>query len=480
MKFPTLILGLLRIPIDFLMAIMAFIGAYFLRGLPNALPFLHLYLDRTVFPPLEEYFSFAIGTSIILLILLALTKNYSFKKEIKFSQEIGNIVLMAMTWFMLIIAYFFILRQFPFSRLVLGYTLVFTIILITCGRGILRAINYILLKNNIGRKKIAFVGWSLVAEKIAPQLAKNVENELVGYINPAAIQKTDIPYLGKVSDLSTFMNKLKIEEIIQISSELSDTESTDILQLCREHHVIYRFIPDILTVHQTNIDVETKNGIPIITLKPTPLDGWGRVIKRLFDLLGAIVGLILLSPVFLIITIAIKLDSKGTALFKYLDNGKLAKRVGQQGKLFYCYKFRTMHPNTHALRYTALAGKNTRKGSPLVKIKDDPRVTKVGKFLRSTSLDELPQLINVLKGEMSLVGPRPHLPEEVANYEKHHKFVLTIKPGISGITQVSGRSDLNFEEEVRLDTYYIEHWSLWLDIKILAKTLLVPFKKYNE
>ena len=115
-----------------------------------------------------------------------------------------------------------------------------------------------------------------------------------------------------------------------------------------------------------------------------------------------------------------------------------------------------------------------------MKIKNDPRVTPIGRFLRKTSLDELPQLINVLKGEISLVGPRPHLPEEVAKYQKQHKFVLTIKPGITGLAQVSGRSDLNFEEEVRLDTYYIEHWSPWLDIKVILKTFFVLLKGYRE
>jgi lipopolysaccharide/colanic/teichoic acid biosynthesis glycosyltransferase len=139
-----------------------------------------------------------------------------------------------------------------------------------------------------------------------------------------------------------------------------------------------------------------------------------------------------------------------------------------------------MVPNSHNLRYTELAHLNSREGTPMVKIKNDPRVTRLGRFLRKTSLDELPQLFNVLKGEMSLVGPRPHLPEEVAKYQKHHKFVLTIKPGITGMAQTSGRSDLDFEREVKLDTYYIENWSLLLDIKIIFKTLLIIFKKYEE
>ena len=132
-----------------------------------------------------------------------------------------------------------------------------------------------------------------------------------------------------------------------------------------------------------------------------------------------------------------------------------------------------MRNKTDGLRYTPLAQKSHRKGSPLVKIKNDPRITRFGKLLRRWSIDELPQLFSVLSGKMSLVGPRPHLPEEVAKYEKHHKFSLSIHPGITGLAQINGRSNLNFEEEVQLDTYYIENWSIFLDIKILFRTIFV-------
>jgi lipopolysaccharide/colanic/teichoic acid biosynthesis glycosyltransferase len=141
-----------------------------------------------------------------------------------------------------------------------------------------------------------------------------------------------------------------------------------------------------------------------------------------------------------------------------------------------------MRAKSDSLRYSKeLAAKNTRKNSPLVKIENDPRVTSVGKFIRKYSIDELPQLLNVLTGKMSLVGPRPHLPEEVEKYRPHHRRVLEIKPGITGLGQVSGRSDLNFEEEVALDTWYIENWSIWLDLKILWKTVgVVLFPKHKE
>jgi len=232
-------------------------------------------------------------------------------------------------------------------------------------------------------------------------------------------------------------------------------------------------------VRRTNINVETISGIPIISLKPTPLDGWGKVIKRFIDIIGATLGLIILSPIFLITAIAIKLDSKGSIIFSKLEDGSPARRVGQKEKLFTCYKFRSMFKDTHHLRKT-LENKNLRKDGPLMKIANDPRVTRVGKFIRRYSIDELPQLWNVLIGNMSLVGPRPHLPEEVAKYQKQHHFVFNIKPGLTGLAQISGRSDLSFEEESKLDRFYIENWSILSDLKIILGTLGVIAKGYKE
>ncbi|MBD3270703.1 exopolysaccharide biosynthesis polyprenyl glycosylphosphotransferase [Candidatus Peregrinibacteria bacterium] len=273
-----------------------------------------------------------------------------------------------------------------------------------------------------------------------------------------------IKYLGSLLELKKVIKKKHVEKIIELSKTKSEKKLID---YCRENQLDYSFIPEQMEMQTRNIEIDSINGIPIIKLKPTPLDGWGRVIKRIFDLLSSLLLLIILSPLMLIIAILIKLDDpKANVLFKYLDDGSRVKRVGQKGLLFKFYKFRTMKPGTHNLRYTELAKQNRRKDSPMVKIKNDPRITKIGKFLRKTSLDELPQLFNVIKGEMSLVGPRPHLPEEVAKYQDHQRFVLTLKPGITGMAQVSGRSDLDFNQEVQLDTFYIENWSLWLDIKI--------------
>ncbi len=178
-------------------------------------------------------------------------------------------------------------------------------------------------------------------------------------------------------------------------------------------------------------------------------------------------------PVLLLIALAVKLDSAGPVFFKY-------KRIGQYGKPFTYFKFRSMIKDAHQLRYDENFLKqqeNLRNGTPMMKFKNDPRITRVGKLIRRFSLDELPELFLVLIGKMSLVGPRPHEVEEVSRYERHHKKLLTIKPGMTGLAQVSGRSDLDFEQEVKLDTYYIENWSIGTDFQILSKTPLAVFKK---
>jgi len=459
MKKSELALGIARIPVDIFMILLAFLAAYNLRTVTNLIPGIALELDLTQFPSLNEYLLFALKAAGLLIVIFVINGMYSFKSSVTKSKELGRVIVLSTTWIMLIIAFFFLTRTFPFSRLALGYAWILTIVFLSAGRLIIRTIQYTLLKAGIGRRRIIFIGANRVSDELNGYFSKNLEFVVLGVV-------TDVP------DLEKAIKEKNVEEIIQTKSDLSDADAKKILEFCREHHILYHFVPDLVQVQRTNIEISSPVGIPLISLKPTPLDGWGRVVKRIFDIFGSIIGLIILSPIFLITAIAIKLDSKGTVIYKYLDDGSHVKRVGEHGKLFNFYKFRSMYPNTHNLRYTELADMNKRAGTPMVKIKNDPRVTRVGKFIRKTSIDELPQLWNVLKGDMSLVGPRPHLPEEVEKYKKHHKFALAIKPGLTGLAQIEGRSDLDFEQEIQLDTYYIEKWSLWLDIKIIFKTFL--------
>lgn len=481
MKKTEIFFGILRIPVDIIMVLLAFIASYQLRLNTTTILGMKFPANLDSLPKFDEYLQFSLIATAFLLLIFGVKRMYSLKNTKKFSDEVKNIIALATFWLLAIIVYYFAVRGFPFSRLALGYAWLFTIIFISAGRLAFQGILYTLLKHGIGQKKLLFIGHNSITERLFERLHKDIHYDIAGFIDhDAKHAPKNLKSLGLIEDFAAIIRKHGIEEVIQTKTNLGHHQSNEILALCREHHIAFSFVPDLLEVQQTNIETQTIAEFPVIQFKPTPLEGWGKVIKRIFDLTGAICGIIILSPILLITAIAIKLDSKGTILFKFLDDGSRAKRVGEHGTLFNFYKFRTMYPNTHNQRYNELAENNTRKGTPVVKIKNDPRVTKVGKFLRKTSIDELPQLFNVIKGNMSLVGPRPHLPEEVEKYQGHHKFVLTIKPGITGMSQISGRSDLDFEQEVKLDTYYIEHWSIWMDIKIIFKTLSIFFKKYNE
>ena len=220
--------------------------------------------------------------------------------------------------------------------------------------------------------------------------------------------------------------------------------------------------------------------MPVIRLRATPLDGWGKVVKRITDIIVSLVGLVAFSPIFLLISFAIRINSRGPIFFHQLR--------GSSFHSFQFYKFRSMHaelsegtPQGDRIR-RQLELQNTRHG-PYVKIKNDPRVTAVGRFLRRTKLDELPQLWHILRGQMSLVGPRVHMIKEVQKFENDYKKIFVIKPGATGLAQINQfyNPELPFEEEIKLDLFYIENWSMWLDVYIIFKTLfLLVTKSPNE
>lgn len=485
MKPLDLIFGLLRLASDFIFALAAFFLAYHLRLNSDLIPGVQLPITASTFPEYTEYLTTSSLASFTLIFILALIGLYSLKRPASLNRQITKVLAGSIIWLFSIITFYFLIRTFPFSRLALINTWIFAFLMISSGRVILQLLQNSLYRRGFAQTRVLLIGYSENATDFIKNFFKTPQFKCLGYLNHSDL-KTKIKFLGNISQLEEIIDKFKIEKIIQIKQDLTENQENKLLELCREKHLEYSFLPSQVEMQRTNIDIETWGGIPLISLKPTPLDGWGRIIKRLFDILASISALIVFSPVMILIAIIIKLDDpKGTIIFKYLDDGSRVKRVGQKGKLFNFYKFRSMKPGTHSQRYNELLKNNTRgenwdSNAPLIKIKNDPRVTKIGKFIRKTSLDELPQLFNVLKGEMSLVGPRPHLPEEVAKYQKHHRFVLTLKPGITGMPQISGRSDLDFEKEVKLDTYYIENWSLLLDLKILIKTILVIFKRYEE
>lgn len=479
MKKSEIIFGIIRIPVDFFMSITAFVSGYYLR---QNFKLFDKAVDPDTYQPLAEYLVSSSIASTVLIILFALNGLYIIKNRQHISREIRKVFHLSLILLLFIISYFFFIHDFPFSRAVYIYSCALTAITVSIGRILVHNLQNKLLTKGIGQRKVLFIGNNVLSSDLANAFLKTKQNQVIGVVDHKNHQKSHKPlkYLGGITDIPKLIKKHQIEEIIQTNDKKIAINDLDIIDFCQTHHINYRFIPNTLVLQRTNIDISTIHGIPIISLKTTPLDGWHRVLKRSFDITGASIGLLLFSPLFLIIAAAIKIDSKGPILFCRKDDGTPVKRIGQYGKPFRFYKFRTMRHKTDNLRYTKLAKNDIRKNSPLVKIKNDPRITKVGRFLRRTSFDELPQFWSVLTGKLSLVGPRPHLPEEVAKYKKHQHFVFNIKPGITGLAQISGRSDLEFNEEIRLDRYYIENWTIWMDIKILIKTLAVPFRGYEE
>ena len=241
------------------------------------------------------------------------------------------------------------------------------------------------------------------------------------------------------------------------------------LDLCRKMGIEARILPALWSPESPSLYAETIQGIPFLTLGVTKINTAGLLYKRILDIIGRLVGTFLFLLMYPFVAIAIKLDSPGPVLFKQ-------KRVGQHGRTFTLYKFRTMYVDAEE-RKKELMAQNIMKG-PMFKIENDPRITRVGRFLRKTSLDEFPQFINVLKGEMSLVGTRPPTLEEVEKYELWHWRRLTLKPGITGLWQISGRNKItDFDKIVELDCKYLENWKFRDDIKIILKTIWVVLKR---
>ncbi len=255
-----------------------------------------------------------------------------------------------------------------------------------------------------------------------------------------------------------------VDEVLFCKSNFNQDKIRDIINLCAEVGITFRIQSELLNIASSRSHISYINQFPFLTFMNTPDNYLALKMKCAMDYLGAFFIVTIVSPVLLIIALAIKLDDGGPVFFKQT-------RVGKNGRLFYCIKFRTMVTNAEALK-SSLMDQNEQKG-PVFKMKNDPRVTKVGRFLRKTSLDELPQFFNVLKGEMSIVGPRPPIPAEVKEYERWQRRRLSMKPGITCIWQVSGRNDIPFEQWMKMDMQYIDSWSLKLDVLLFFRTFKV-------
>lgn len=466
MKKAELYFSLLLLPLDYAMIILAGLSAYLLRYSEVATEVRPAILEL----PLSEYLKAVAVVGVIWLVIFSLAGLYSIRNARKLVKEMYRVVLACSTGFALIVVIIFIQRDLFDSRFIILAGWVLAMFYIIIARSLVRWLQRVMYGRGVGVRKVVVVGDSKTSENLIQKFA---QDRNFGYEVVKRIRDFSMETSNELKDLLT--NK-EVDEIIQADPNLSKGEVLRLYDFADEHHITFKYVADLLGTKVLKNELMEVAGVPVVEVKRTPLEGWGRIVKRTMDVCGSLFLILILSPMLATVAVLIKLDSKGPVFFAYKDDGEPLYRVGQGGRLFHYFKFRSMIPGSDNMRYSELAGKNLRNDGPLVKIEQDPRVTRVGRFIRRWSIDEFPELFLVFKGEMSLVGPRPHLPEEVAKYARHHKKALTVKPGMTGLAQISGRSDLSFEEEVRLDTYYIENWSVLLDISILIRTPLAVIK----
>lgn len=458
MKKSEALFGVLRVPLDAVAVFAALVISFRLRQADvDLLPGFQLLERATTLPPFDYYVStFVLPGVVLFVVVSAFLGLYSLKITFGAWAEIGREFASTLLWLALVNAWFFlVLKELFFSRILLLHSVFFIFLFVVVFHALLKLLQRALLKRGIGKISVVSVG----AQDLAPAAHDTLTHD------------THYAYLGHVTSLE-FVKRLSVpvDLVVQTDPNPQGEDTLALIDYCRSHHIGYGFLPPVLADVPHLLDVDRLGLLPFIRFQPTTLDGWGRVVKRVFDIVVSAVAIIVLAPVILLLAIFVVIDS-GFPVFY------VSTRVGQLGRrTIHTLKFRSMRRNADAEK-PQLEELNHRTDGPLFKIKNDPRVTRFGKFLRRWSLDEWPQLFNVLIGEMSLVGPRPHLPDEVERYTQEQRRVFAVKPGITGLAQVSGRSDLNFSEEMKLDLRYIEEWSILLDLWILWRTVFTVLSR---
>lgn len=376
----------------------------------------------------------------------------------------------------MIVASFFIKgMDWVDSRAVIVYFVGFSILSITLFRTVVfRKLFRLAAQKKILRHKVLIVGTDETAKMVAVEMDLDETHgfEVIGFADDSlpAGEKVfeDLCVVGKISELQSLVKKYDIEDIIIAQSEISHEKLLELVDKAKATKANVRLASDVYRIIPEKVFVERFMGVPVVLMPQNYNNLLFSVYKRVFDFAAAAAALLFLSIPLLIIALLIKYTSKGPVFFR-------TKRIGKDGKPFEFFKFRTMYLNNDDSIHREFINEFIKQGkdSKVNKITDDPRVTRIGKFLRKTSLDELPQLFNVLRGEMSLVGPRPCLPYEWEQYDEWHRRRFSVIPGCTGLWQVSGRSAVNFNDMVILDLFYIDNMSPLLDLKIIFRTIPV-------
>jgi len=428
---------------DLLFFMISFFCAYFVRNAFSGIQ------------PVEVYLHAMPVSFLILVIVFYSFGLYEQRIRINGMSEVYTIFKAILMTAILLMAGSF-LYKYDYSR---GFVVIFiasAMMFMNIGRVFVRILRKWFIKRGKLVVNILIIGAGKPGKKLAEQIEKYSDfgYNIVGFLDDNVNkEKAGVPVLGSVKDIIEQIKLHEVSVVYVADPTMPHEKMLELMVDCEHLNVKFKLVSNLYEILAGSIDINQIEGIPTIDVRPKKALWWYRFVKRLFDIVFSFIGLVILSPIWLLIVVLIHTDSNGKALFRQ-------KRVGKDGKIFSMYKFRTMKSESNLYEE---APKNA----------GDKRITKIGKFLRKTSLDELPQFINILKGEMSLVGPRPEMPFIVEKYSKWQRKRLEVKPGLTGLWQVLGRKDLPLHENIEYDFYYIQNQSLLLDIVIILKTVWI-------
>jgi len=470
MKRVNLAFAAMLVPFDYLALMAAAITAYSLRFTPFFVNLKPIQFGLRF----NEFVENAVPLGLVYLSIFAFAGLYSIRPR-SIAEEFSRIVLSCTTALAIVLIIAFFSRALFESRFIILAILGLTIAFVFIERMSVRALQRGLRVYGVGSLQLAVIGKTKSGNALVDWFNRFPRFGYKPVLHVSHFSKETIERILQLK------RKGNLDAILLANPDASKEEITQVKIFSDINHLTFFYSADLFPASSLRPLVHTLAGRPLIEVPTTPLDGWGAIYKRAFDIVGALLLITLSLPLQLFVAIALFIEQPGDVFFRKLPDGKKALRVGQGGRPFPYFKFRSMVKDAHKYRFDPKfirENGNMREGTPLFKLENDPRVTRVGRILRKYSLDEIPEFYLVLLGRMSLVGPRPHLPEEVAMYKPEHRKVLTIKPGITGLSQISGRANLDFDDEVRLDMYYIENWNPWRDLLILVKTpLVVVFRR---
>ncbi|HEU5317413.1 MAG TPA: sugar transferase, partial [Chloroflexota bacterium] len=448
---------------DLILVNVGFVLAFYLRYELRLWPESAEFVDA----PLSAY-SLAQAVLVgVTLTVFARRGLYRLSRSQQWLDEVGIIVAGTTLAVSILVMVFYLFRPGITSRAMLFYAWVGIVVLLSGFRAVVHWVVAHRRKRGLGLARVLVVGAGHVGKMVMQQIAgrPGLGYQLVGFCDDVAwAQGTSFgrfSCLGDLADLGEVIDGHRVDEVVIALPSAEHEKILEIVSLCRQRAVEFRLVPDTFDLTLGTLEVDELAGIPLIGLRETALHGFNLWLKRAIDIVLAGAALIAAAPVMLLVAIAVRLESRGPVFYPQY-------RVGKNGP-FKIYKVRSMYQDADR-RLAELQARNE-AGGVIFKMKDDPRRTRVGRIIRKLSLDEVPQLWNVVKGDMSIVGPRPPLPQEVEQYDEWHKRRLEVTPGLTGMWQVNGRSDLPFDEMVMLDLYYIENWSLGLDLKIILQTI---------